>query len=342
MTYYSNARDHAGSRDNPCPSRKISPQTLIGHGALAFILLACSWTLYVNVAGPDVEPLAFAESAPTPRPTYNALRDSTYFQPAPETFADALPKGDKLPVTRPVQQAAVSAPVQVASAVQEPVAEPARMLEPAQTAEAVPLPTPRPAQLRVAEEKGPSLREVAEATKVNLPAKPPEQPSIFEKLFGKLRPAGPMLAYAPTDGGVGSDGQGLSGPPYDRSTAVYDISARTVYMPDGTKLEAHSGLGSRLDDPRFVHERMRGATPPHVYDLTMRESLFHGVQAIRLNPVGGNGHIYGRTGLLAHTYMLGPKGDSNGCVSFKDYEAFLRAFRNGEIKRLAVVTSLKS
>jgi hypothetical protein len=40
--------------------------------------------------------------------------------------------------------------------------------------------------------------------------------------------------------------------------------------------------------------------------------------------------------------MLGPKGDSNGCVSFKDYEAFLRAFRNGEIKRLAVVTSLKS
>jgi hypothetical protein len=40
--------------------------------------------------------------------------------------------------------------------------------------------------------------------------------------------------------------------------------------------------------------------------------------------------------------MLGPRGDSNGCVSFRDYNAFLKAFRNGEIKRLAVVASLKS
>jgi hypothetical protein len=38
--------------------------------------------------------------------------------------------------------------------------------------------------------------------------------------------------------------------------------------------------------------------------------------------------------------MLGPKGDSNGCVSIKDYEKFLKAFTNGEIKRLVVVPSL--
>ena len=63
-----------------------------------------------------------------------------------------------------------------------------------------------------------------------------------------------------------------------------------------------------------------------------------GVEALRLNPVGGD--IFGRTGLLAHTYMLGPRGDSNGCVSFKDYDAFLQAFRNGEVKRLAVVSQL--
>jgi hypothetical protein len=49
----------------------------------------------------------------------------------------------------------------------------------------------------------------------------------------------------------------------------------------------------------------------------------------------------GRSGLLAHSYMLGPKGDSNGCVSIKDYGQFLRAFQNGEIKRLVVVVSLK-
>ena len=41
-------------------------------------------------------------------------------------------------------------------------------------------------------------------------------------------------------------------PPYDDQTAVYDISAHMVYLPDGTKLEAHSGLGSKLDDPRYV------------------------------------------------------------------------------------------
>ena len=71
----------------------------------------------------------------------------------------------------------------------------------------------------------------------------------------------------------------------------------------------------------------------------MREASFHGVQALRLNPIG-EGDLYGRAGLLAHPYMLGPNGDSNGCVSVKDYEAFLRAYENGEIKRLAVVTRL--
>jgi hypothetical protein len=126
---------------------------------------------------------------------------------------------------------------------------------------------------------------------------------------------------------------------YDHYTAVYDISARVVYLPDGTKLEAHSGLGQALDNPRFVAERAVGPTPPHVYDLTLRESLFHGVQAIRLNPVGEGG-VYGRAGLLAHPFMLGPNGDSNGCVSFKDYDAFLRAYQNGQVKKLAVVAKL--
>jgi hypothetical protein len=129
-------------------------------------------------------------------------------------------------------------------------------------------------------------------------------------------------------------------PLYARTTAVYDISAHTVYLPDGKRLEAHSGLGDKLDDPRSASVRMRGVTPPHLYDLKMREALFHGVPALRLNPVGGEDAIYGRSGLLAHTYMLGPNGDSNGCVSFKNYEAFLQAYRSGEIKRLAVVARL--
>jgi hypothetical protein len=83
---------------------------------------------------------------------------------------------------------------------------------------------------------------------------------------------------------------------------------------------------------------MRGATPPTVYALTPREQLFHGVQALRLTPLGGN--VYGRAGLLAHTFMLGPNGDSNGCVSFRNYRAFLEAYQNGQIRRLAVVASV--
>jgi hypothetical protein len=47
------------------------------------------------------------------------------------------------------------------------------------------------------------------------------------------------------------------------------------------------------------------------------------------------------TGYHAHTYMLGPNGDSNGCFSFKDYDAFLQAHRNGEIRRLAVVARVE-
>lgn len=122
-------------------------------------------------------------------------------------------------------------------------------------------------------------------------------------------------------------------------TAVYDITSSIVYMPNGQKLEAHSGLQDKMDDPRHIKVRMRGPTPPNVYVLTERESLFHGVRAIRLNPVD-NEKMFGRDGMLAHSYMLGPNGQSNGCVSFKDYDKFLQAFLDGKVDKLVVVASL--
>jgi hypothetical protein len=128
-------------------------------------------------------------------------------------------------------------------------------------------------------------------------------------------------------------------PGADSRTAVYDIVAHTVYLPNGKRLEAHSGLGSQLDDPRYITLKGRGPTPPNVYDLTLREELFHGVRAIRLNPAD-DGKMFGRDGMLAHTYMLGPNGQSNGCVSFSDYPAFLNAYLKGEIDRLVVVEHL--
>ena len=74
--------------------------------------------------------------------------------------------------------------------------------------------------------------------------------------------------------------------------------------------------------------------------MKARERLFHGVPAIRMLPVEGSDTL-GRTGLLVHSYMLGPNGDSNGCVSIKRYDRFLKAFRDGEVKRLVVVTDIK-
>jgi len=121
--------------------------------------------------------------------------------------------------------------------------------------------------------------------------------------------------------------------------AIYDISARTVYLPNGRRLEAHSGLGEHMDNVRYVNLRAQGPTPPNVYKLTEREELFHGVRALRLTPIG-DGKMYGRDGLLAHSYMLGPNGQSNGCVSFNDYPAFLKAYLNGEVDRLVVVEHL--
>lgn len=179
-------------------------------------------------------------------------------------------------------------------------------------------------------------------------AEPPKEPGFFEKLFGGAGGSpNPAMAYAAPDGGLTGGGSRLTGVApsdsasnvaSDRFTAVYDISAKVVHLPDGTRLEAHSGLGEFMDKPSFAHLRMRGVTPPAVYDLREREALFHGVRAIRLTPI--NSSVHGRSGLLAHTYMLGPSGQSNGCVSFRDYQKFLNAFLSGQVKRLKVVASL--
>ncbi|UIK03517.1 DUF2778 domain-containing protein [Neorhizobium galegae] len=118
--------------------------------------------------------------------------------------------------------------------------------------------------------------------------------------------------------------------------AVYDISGGMVYMPNGSKLEAHSGIGKMRDNPKYTHVTMRGPTPPGTYKLSMREKLFHGVAAIRLTPVDGKAP-QGRTGLLAHSFLLRVRGDSHGCVAFADYDKFLKAFQRGDITHMVIV-----
>lgn len=237
------------------------------------------------------------------------------------------------------------APLRLASAEATPAA-----LAPAPAPTLVPLPVARPPELRrppAVATNAPPARVAARAlprTRDVFRAAMAEEPSFFEKLFG-VGAAAPRqeprqaLAYASPDTLPQEAARARISPEPDSvaGTAVYDITARTVTLPSGEVLEAHSGLGEAMDNPRFVHLRMRGSTPPGTYMLTERESLFHGVRAIRLTPVGGSGAVHGRDGLLAHTYMLRQPGASNGCVSFRDYNRFLQAFLRGEVRRLVVV-----
>ncbi len=354
--------------------RSSSPLNAAGLAAIAFVTLACGWTLYSNVFGGNPFSASYELAARDAHVVFVSAANGLDQQAFTERFAAMIPAQEEAPaltveqknyaalmdvtyslgappvafkptvVAAPDAQRAAPSQAEIANAAPE-VALPPQA--PTRVAKAVPLPASRPADFKFAQTSRvkPGHSEMVERAKnAALAAMAAKTPSLFDRLFGKKPEPGPVLAYAGSDGGVMSDGTaktpaGTSDD--DKVTAIYDITARTVYMPDGSKLEAHSGLGAKMDDPRYVHVRMHGATPPHIYTLKPREALFHGVAALRLTPVGGEGAIHGRTGLLAHTYMLGPNGDSNGCVSFKDYNAFLRAYQRGEVRRLVVVASLK-
>jgi hypothetical protein len=162
-------------------------------------------------------------------------------------------------------------------------------------------------------------------------------PGAVDSRVGQSPPAATMKPLRVADASAEEDSSLLSDAA--ARVAIYDIAAHQVYLPDGRRLEAHSGLGRYRDDPRRVSEKDRGPTPPNVYDLSLRDHLFHGVRAIRLIPAG-MGNMFGRDGMLAHTYMRGRSGQSNGCVSFSDYRAFLNVVQSGEINRLVVVEHL--
>ena len=326
-------------------------------------------------AAPAKTEVAKTEVAKTEVATSEALAPSLMFN---DRFAAATPEGvassvvaDAAPQIDPIKQAAAPKVVATARAVataelaetSKPLPAP-KSVETAKKQAAANLqvalndPTvnvqpkgveAKPAEAKQAAKSGGVRDMAARAKAAVMSIASSERQTMVEKLWGKRESSGGLLSFASADANVtGSipstlDQNPMLGgsPPYDRQTAVYDISAKTVYLPDGTRLEAHSGLGSRLDDPRSSHLKMVGVTPPHIYELKPREALFHGVPALRLNPIGGEGKIFNRDGLLAHTFMLGPNGDSNGCVSFKDYYAFLDAYRNKGILRLAVLARIQ-
>jgi len=337
MTFRNASYSVLGDYDHRELRPRARPQRLAAAAALACVASACVWVLCANLigmggnkafdgAGGGADPVEIAgtrgdrldaatPAAPADATTYALLFDSHSLGFAPGMFIRSAPQSD-------AQQAAAS---------------PSRDDRIAQSAAVPPPPPLSLAPLRTAAVRdGSRIARTAAVT-------PDTQPTLFEKLFGRPspKPSSMTLAYAaPDDKTIAGDGQDAAAGRYDRWTAVYDISAHKVYLPDGRELEAHSGYGSRLDDPRTAAVRDLGVTPPDIYDLEPREALFHGVAALRMIPVDVD-KVFGRSGILAHSYMLGPNGDSNGCVSFKDYEAFLQAYLNHEIKRLAVVSRLE-
>lgn len=161
---------------------------------------------------------------------------------------------------------------------------------------------------------------VAEPQLASLPPQPKSEPGIFDKLFADPdRAAKAVLAANP-------------------NTALYDIARRVVYLPDGDRLEAHSGFGPFLDDPQSVARKDVGVTPPNVYAVSFREKPFHGVRALRMKPVGV-ANMYGRDGILAHSYLLGEAGASNGCISVRDYDKFVQAYEAGKFNQIIVLRS---
>jgi hypothetical protein len=189
---------------------------------------------------------------------------------------------------------------------------------------AAPLPLPRPDGVG-RESVARTTPVVAEPQVASLPPQPnlqtkPGELGILDKLFADPdRAAKAVLAANP-------------------NAALYDIVKKAVYLPDGEKLEAHSGYGASLDDPASVAIKNYGVTPPNVYAVTLREKPFKGVRALRMKPVGG-GNMYGRDGILAHSYLLGEQGASNGCVSVRDYDKFLQAYDDGKFDRIIVMRS---
>jgi Protein of unknown function (DUF2778) len=362
-------------------SRKGIPQYFLGGVAVAGLVLGCAWTVYTNVIGASVYPSVNSAAFEAPavnnsttiaarpvQPAFNeifaSLEQRPLVMPAPENVASSLMFSERFAAAaaqgapsrageaRPVETtklAEASPPAESPKAVEAPKRAETPKPKVAAPATQLALNVPAPAPQEPAKASGNSIRDMAQRAKAAVMSiGATDRSNMVEKLWGK-QPSNSLLAYASADANVTgsiidtrSQNPMLGGsPPYDRQTAVYDIAAKTVYLPDGTRLEAHSGLGSKMDDVRYSHVRMQGVTPPHIYELKPREALFHGVPALRLTPIGGQDKIFNRDGLLAHSYMLGPSGQSNGCVSFKDYYAFLDAYKNKGIRRLAVLAKVQ-
>ena len=318
---------------------------LLTLAAVGLALTAAAW-----ITGPDLSALASALPGNADRPDFadrfvSAPKSSTsaLLQPLKRlimakadlelsTTRDALalrwPQGDLRPAIADdtavapvvgVTEPAATAPVAVTSAVPLPRSRPTAADLPVQSVVALANTNPPTGSISATTDSAPR----------------PAERSVLQKLSDMMKS---RVAVASLGLGRAPDLTALG---YDNETAVYDIAAHAVYLPNGTVMEAHSGMGNLRDDPDHVNMPMVGATPPAMYSLKPREASFHGVAALRMTPAEGS-DIGGRSGLLVHSFMLGPNGDSNGCISVRDFDRFRKAYDDGQFTHIAVVPSVKA
>lgn len=332
---------------------RILGACVIGCGGVAAVAVAAwgaGWG--ANPEQPDLRPSLSAPMSMNPAPFAIAapvrtvvdiqnFHSSGLIALAPNWLFDPTLQEVRKPMQGP-QMAALPAPGDAAPLSTEPPQ--------VETATVVPLPVANPLfagrlQAPGADGTDEEMAQSAEATRQQLAVAPlpPRNPlmSVQTAAVGPLPEDEPeeTAPLAPEPPPPEATRPELDYPRAGDRFALYDIKAKKVYLPNGTKLEAHSGYGDKMDDIRHVAVKMYGPTPPNIYKLTWREQLFHGVKAVRMTPIGGNA-MYNRNGFLVHSYLLGPRGDSNGCVSIDDYDTFRDAFAKGQFDRIVVVESM--
>jgi len=254
-------------------SRRDAPHRFFGSAAIACLVFGCAWAVYANVLGASIYPTISAENFDAPvikRMSSVVIRNPrpaadnsplAALEPTPSgpsfTFADRFAAAAAQGVApRPQTEMSKVETPKPAEAPKLAEAPKRRDTSPApvQLAAIGPPPAPRSVEVRAAKAPDGPVQDMAQRAKAAVMSiVGADRSSIVEKLWGKPQSRGSLLAYASADtsvtGGLGSSlGQSqnpaLGGSaPYDRSTAVYDISAHMVYLPDGTK--AGSAFGSR-------------------------------------------------------------------------------------------------
>ncbi|MGY3431008.1 hypothetical protein ACVWWL_002431 [Bradyrhizobium sp. USDA 3696] len=276
------------------PSRKMTTQNVLGAAVIGCVVLGAGWTIYSNIFAASVYPTVGSSGYDEPvvkraprvalREAGEAVKDAFALLPdrlqvaAPisrEMFNDRFAAAATQGVTSNAASAAPATKVAEAKDAPKPsvIARVAEVLKPgpAKIADAakskrgadapVQLASADPAEIVPAPEAKPkSIADRAKAAVMSITG--PRQ-SMVEKLWGKREPSGGLLAYASADASVTASiapkeqNPMLGGSaPYERDTAVYDISAK-----NGLLARRHQARGAFR--PRLQPRRPALLARPH-------------------------------------------------------------------------------